>query len=232
MSFWSLFMEATLVVKCIMFSLIILSIYSWGVILKKHFEYKQRNKEIDKIKKIENPHKGWRIFVNSNEKGYFSNVIRKGYSAVENNTKRKQMSNEEISFFISDIKDNMDVAIEREIQKIKKHNASLATIGSVSPYIGLLGTVWGIMHAFIAIGAAKQATLEYVAPSIAEALIATAIALFTAIPAYIFYNIYQNKQEELIEEYQLLTDEFCLLAKEKIQEKIQAMLKKKEQGEK
>jgi biopolymer transport protein TolQ len=221
MSFWSLFMEATIVVKLIMFLLIILSVYSWGIILKKHIDYKKRGKEIEEIKKISNPHKGWNTFLNNNNTdGYFTNVIKSGYSAINSKKISNSTTVEEVSYFISNVKDNMDVSIEREIQKIKKHNASLATIGSVSPYIGLLGTVWGIMHAFIAIGAAKQATLEYVAPSIAEALIATAIALCTAIPAYIFYNIYQNKQEELTEEYQLLTDEFCLSAKDKISSKI------------
>jgi len=205
----------------------LLSVYSWSIIIKKNMDFNKRMREIKAVKKINNPHKGWNSFVSSNPKGYFVNVIRKGYSTINKNIEsrnkdkdKKPMTQEEIKYFINDVKENMDVAIEREIQKLKKHNASLATIGSVSPYIGLFGTVWGIMHAFIAIGLAKQATLEYIAPSIAEALIATAIALFTAIPAYIFYNIYQNKQEELTEEYQLLTDEFCLSAKEKIALKV------------
>ena len=226
MSFWELFIGSSLTVQMVMGFLMILSVYSWGIIIKKNIDFNKRVKEINKVKKIDNPHKGWNSLISSEKEGYFINVIKKGYSTINRNIEsrnnekdKKPMSQEEIKYFISDVKENMDVAIEREIQKLKKHNASLATIGSVSPYIGLFGTVWGIMHAFIAIGAAKQATLEYIAPSIAEALIATAIALFTAIPAYIFYNIYQNKQEELTEEYQLLTDEFCLSAKEKISTK-------------
>lgn len=221
MSFLNLITNASLVVQLVMGFLMILSIYSWGIIINKNIDFKKRTKEINKVKKIKNPHKGWNSI--AKDKGYFSNVIKKGYLTINknldlniSNLQNKKLTQVELEYFISDVKDNMDVSIEREIQKIKKHNASLATIGSVSPYIGLFGTVWGIMHAFIAIGTAKQATLEYIAPSIAEALIATAIALFTAIPAYIFYNIYQNKQEELIEEYQLLTDEFCLSAKDKI----------------
>lgn len=216
MTFWELFLEASIVVKLIILFLIFLSVYSWAVIGKKHQEFRIRYKELDKIKSknSKNVFKEWSLIANNDQKGYFKNVIKKGILAINNSKdENSKIKKEDLESVILYMKESMEVAIEREIQIIKKNTSILATIGSVSPYIGLLGTVWGIMQSFIAIGVAKQATLEYVAPSIAEALIATAIALFTAIPAYIFYNSYQNKVEELSEEYQLLTDEFCLLAK-------------------
>lgn len=218
MTFWELFLEASLVVKFIIFFLIILSVYSWAVIIKKHNEFNKRYIELKQIKEQSNSKnifREWSIIAAENKKeGYFKNVIKKGIQAINNSKdESSKIKKENLQSIIDYMKESMEVAIEREIQKVKKNTNILATIGSVSPYIGLLGTVWGIMQSFIAIGVAKQATLEYVAPSIAEALIATAIALFTAIPAYIFYNSYQNKLEELSEEYQLLTDEFCLVAK-------------------
>jgi len=217
MTFWELFLEASMVVKLIILFLIFLSIYSWAIIGKKHQEFRNRYKELNiiKSKNGKNIFKEWTVIANDNEnKGYFKNVIKKGILAINNSKdENSKIKKEDLESVIVYMKESMEVAIEREIQLVKKNTSILATIGSVSPYIGLLGTVWGIMQSFIAIGVAKQATLEYVAPSIAEALIATAIALFTAIPAYIFYNSYQNKVEELSEEYQLLTDEFCLLAK-------------------
>ena len=218
MTFWELFLEASLVVKLIMLFLIVLSIYSWAIIIKKHNEFKKRYIELEQIKeknKSKNIFREWSaIATETTTEGYFKNVIKKGIQAINNSKdESSKIKKENLQSIIDYMKESMEVAIEREIQKVKKNTNILATIGSVSPYIGLLGTVWGIMQSFIAIGVAKQATLEYVAPSIAEALIATAIALFTAIPAYIFYNSYQNKLEELSEEYQLMADEFCLVAK-------------------
>eukprot|EP01093_Parvamoeba_rugata_P017741 TRINITY_DN723_c0_g2_i2.p1 TRINITY_DN723_c0_g2~~TRINITY_DN723_c0_g2_i2.p1 ORF type:complete len:121 (-),score=28.52 TRINITY_DN723_c0_g2_i2:97-459(-) len=90
---------------------------------------------------------------------------------------------------------SMRVALSREIEKLESSLSFLATVGSISPYIGLFGTVWGIMNAFIALGEVKQATLQMVAPGIAEALIATAMGLFAAIPAVIAYNRFANKVE-------------------------------------
>ena len=87
----------------------------------------------------------------------------------------------------------MKVAASREIENLETHLPTLATIGSISPYIGLFGTVWGIMHAFVALAAVKNATLSMVAPPIAEALIATAMGLFAAIPAVMFYNRFTTK---------------------------------------
>ncbi|KLV09104.1 colicin uptake protein TolQ [Photobacterium aquae] len=102
----------------------------------------------------------------------------------------------------------MRVALSREVEELETSLPFLATVGSITPYIGLFGTVWGIMHAFIALGAVKQATLAMVAPGIAEALVATAMGLFAAIPAVMFYNKLTNQVAKLEHNYATFMEEF------------------------
>lgn len=102
----------------------------------------------------------------------------------------------------------MRIAMNKEIDNLETNLSFLATVGSTSPYIGLFGTVWGIMNSFRALGNVQQASISLVAPGIAEALIATAMGLFAAIPAVIAYNRYSNDVERLISRYDIFTDEF------------------------
>ncbi len=106
---------------------------------------------------------------------------------------------------------SMHVAMNRELDGLETYLSFLATVGSVSPYVGLFGTVWGIMNAFVALGNVKQATLALVAPGIAEALIATAMGLFAAIPAVVAYNRYANDVERLNNRYEGFLDEFTTI---------------------
>ncbi|NOX93011.1 MAG: protein TolQ, partial [Gammaproteobacteria bacterium] len=103
----------------------------------------------------------------------------------------------------------MRVALSRETDKLELHLPFLATVGSTSPYIGLFGTVWGIMNSFRALGNVKQATIAMVAPGIAEALVATAMGLFAAIPAVIAYNRFSTELERLISRYDAFSEEFA-----------------------
>ena len=105
----------------------------------------------------------------------------------------------------------MRVAMSREIDSLESRLPFLATAGSISPYIGLFGTVWGIMNSFIALGQVQQATLAMVAPGIAEALIATAIGLFAAIPAVIAYNRFSNQVEKIENSYGIFMEEFSAI---------------------
>ncbi len=102
----------------------------------------------------------------------------------------------------------MRVSVSREVDSLETNLPFLATVGSISPYIGLFGTVWGIMHAFIALGEVKQATLAMVAPGIAEALVATAMGLFAAIPAVMAYNNLSNRVSKLEHTYATFSEEF------------------------
>lgn len=103
---------------------------------------------------------------------------------------------------------SMRVTLSREVDSLENHLPFLATAGSISPYVGLFGTVWGIMNSFIALGGQSQATLAMVAPGIAEALIATAMGLFAAIPAVIAYNRFSNQVEKLENSYANFMEEF------------------------
>jgi biopolymer transport protein TolQ len=103
----------------------------------------------------------------------------------------------------------MRVALIREVDYLETNLSFLATVGSTSPYIGLFGTVWGIMHSFQGLSTVQQATIASVAPGIAEALIATAMGLFAAIPAVIAYNRYSNDVERLVTRYEIFMEEFA-----------------------
>jgi biopolymer transport protein TolQ len=102
----------------------------------------------------------------------------------------------------------MSIARSRELDKLEQHLSFLATVGSTSPYVGLFGTVWGIMTAFHALGNVQQATISMVAPGISEALITTAMGLFAAIPAVIAYNRFANEVERLLNQYDTFQEEF------------------------
>jgi biopolymer transport protein TolQ len=110
----------------------------------------------------------------------------------------------------------MRIALSREIDLLELHLSFLATVGSTSPYVGLFGTVWGIMNSFRALGNVSQATLALVAPGIAEALIATAMGLFAAIPAVIAYNRYANDVERLHNRYDTFIEEFAAILRRQI----------------
>ena len=110
----------------------------------------------------------------------------------------------------------MRVSLNREADELEEHLTFLATVGSISPYIGLFGTVWGIMNSFLALGTVQHASIGSVAPGIAEALIATAMGLFAAIPAVIAYNRYSNDIEKLINRYDIFSEEFSTLLQRQV----------------
>lgn len=110
----------------------------------------------------------------------------------------------------------MNIAIEQQQFDMQKKLPFLASVGSTSPYIGLFGTVWGIMAAFHSLGSAKQVTLQMVAPGISEALVATAMGLFAAIPAVLAYNRLNHKTETIIQKYMIFADEFSVILHRKI----------------
>ena len=112
---------------------------------------------------------------------------------------------------LAGVQRSMKVAVAREEDRLDSHLSLLATIGSISPYIGLFGTVWGIMRSFIALGAVQSASLAMVAPGIAEALIATAMGLFAAIPAVIAYNRYAERVDRLSSAYENFAEEFATI---------------------
>lgn len=125
------------------------------------------------------------------------------------------------AFMMASIQRSMKVALAREEDKLEANLSLLATIGSISPYVGLFGTVWGIMSSFSALGEVQHATLSMVAPGIAEALIATAMGLFAAIPAVVAYNRFSDKVNRLIGRYENFAEEFVTILQRQYQKKMQ-----------
>ena len=133
------------------------------------------------------------------------NLFRSGFKEF---TRLRQQPGIESDAVMEGAARAMRVAMSREEKVLEKHLALLATVASVSPYVGLFGTVWGIMDSFIGLANESQASLQVVAPGIAEALVATAMGLFAAIPAVLAYNRYSSQVDSIIQSYHTFQDEF------------------------
>ena len=207
----NLVLHASVLVQLVMLLLLGLSVMSWFIIFRKrqimliaraaakHFEtrfwsggdlsqlYKELSVRSGHIRGMEGIfHAGFKEFVRLRQQsGIEAREIREGVQRA------------------------MRVALNRETEALEHHLPFLATVGSTSPYVGLFGTVWGIMHSFHALGNVNQATLAMVAPGISEALIATAMGLFAAIPAVIAYNRYSTEADRLVNRYDNFMEEFA-----------------------
>jgi biopolymer transport protein TolQ len=203
LSIIGLIAQADLVVKTVMFLLLLGSFWSWAIIFDKWMRYRTIQQKIDRFEKlfwsgqvldqlyerIKNraDHPMALVFVAAmHEWSRGANIVQTVVSRNAGVESQKTGVKERIS-------QAMHVAMNREMEKLQRNLSFLAIIGSSGPFIGLFGTVWGIMNSFQAIAASKNTTLAVVAPGIAEALFATAIGLFAAIPAVMFYNILTNK---------------------------------------
>ena len=210
MSPWTLIADASLLVQLVMLILVLASLISWFLIVQRsslmgaakrsltHFEKSFWASNIDLHQLYENQ---------PQESEGVEGIFHAGYSEFDH--LREQES--EPDAVMEGVQRAMRVAISREEERLEKHLPFLATVGSVSPYIGLFGTVWGIMNSFIGLSQTEQATLAAVAPGIAEALIATAIGLFAAIPAVIAYNRFAARSEGLISRYYTFAEEFSTI---------------------
>ena len=208
----SLILNAGLVVKAVIAMLLLASLVSWTIIFRKRRLVSQAEVEANKFEGT---------FWSGGDLG-------KLYRAIESRDKsplgmesifeagfgeftRLRSQSVPAGELLEGVRRTMRVAQLREIDRLEASLATLATVGSTSPYVGLFGTVWGIMGAFQGLGNAQQATLAMVAPGIAEALIATAAGLFAAIPAVVAYNRYADKMSRLELRYDAFMDEFSTL---------------------
>ena len=185
----TLFMRADLIVKSVIILLIVSSIYSWALIFEKHKIFKRINlTSSDFEEKFWSSKSAQEIFKKTSENDLdpMTRVFRAGMSSLNDNKSKGSKETNEI------VKRMMDVAIDKEIEIYEKNLTILATIGSVAPFVGLFGTVWGIMNTFQSIAISRNTSLAIVAPGIAEALFATALGLLAAIPAVVAYNKYSN----------------------------------------
>ena len=208
-SFVSLILNASLVVQLVMAGLALLSVISWALIFQKVVLLRAAKRDT-----VEFERTFWSgsdlntLYDEANRnvdmKGT-GRLFRAGFAEFQ---KLRGRSAGELSDVMEGTRRAMRAAAQRELEVLDSHNDFLATVGSVSPYIGLFGTGWGIMHAFIGLGNAGQATLSTVAPGIAEALVATAIGLFAAIPAVVAYNRFASDVDRLATRFDTFMEEF------------------------
>lgn len=210
LSFFDLILKASPLVQLVMLALVAMSVTSWTMIFQRQKVLKQA-----KISSQRFEDKFWsgsdlsklynELSARSNSLEGLESLFCAGFKEFARLSKSNMAS---AGTIMDGTHRSMRVALSREIEKLEDNLSFLATVGSISPYIGLFGTVWGIMNAFISLGAVKQATLQMVAPGIAEALIATAMGLFAAIPAVVFYNRFAHKVETLDSNYGNFMEEF------------------------
>ncbi|MBE8166762.1 MAG: protein TolQ [Shewanella sp.] len=209
-SFLSLFLEASVLVKLVMLTLLGLSVMSWAVILQR-----QKILSTARTQSVKFEDKFWsgvdlnKLYQELSARGDSNDGMGRLFvTGFKEYSRLTKLSGNMPEAVMDGTARAMRVTLSREIEQIESGVPMLATIGSTSPYIGLFGTVWGIMNSFIALGAVQNATLAMVAPGIAEALIATAMGLFAAIPAVIAYNRFTTKIEKLEMSYVNFMEEF------------------------
>lgn len=210
LSIIELVLRASLIVKFVMGLLVLASMYSWTIILFKRAVLKRARKELLAFEK-----RFWsgadlgelykRVSAQRNRLTGMDAIFEAGFREFIH--LRKQGGLDAMSI-VEGAQRAMRVALNREYENLESHLSFLATVGSTSPYIGLFGTVWGIMNSFQNLGTSATASIGDVAPGIAEALVATAFGLFAAIPAVIAYNRFANDLERVMGRYDNFVEEF------------------------
>lgn len=208
---WNLVLEATLVVQVVMALLLAASVASWIIIFRKRQMLGRAEKRARDFEE--------RFWSGADLNQLYERVAgdragREGIEAIFESGFREFTRLREEKRLHPDTLSNgaqraMRVTLTRELDRLEHHLSFLATVGSTSPYVGLFGTVWGIMHAFVALAEVQQATIAMVAPGISEALIATAMGLFAAIPAVVAYNKFSNQVERIEVRYDNFKEEFA-----------------------
>lgn len=208
-----LILDASFVVQLVMLLLLVVSLLSWTIIFLKWSVIKNARSEADRFERRfwSGADLGELYKRLSNRRGRLNGMESIFESGFREFAHLRKSAGVDPMAVIHGSQRAMRVAMNREVETLETHLSFLATVGSTSPYVGLFGTVWGIMNSFMALGAVKQATIASVAPGIAEALIATAMGLFAAIPAVIAYNRYSNDVERLINRYDIFAEEFSTI---------------------
>tara|TARA_B100001758_G_scaffold67860_1_gene56826 strand:+ start:792 stop:1460 length:669 start_codon:yes stop_codon:yes gene_type:complete len=209
LSILELFLNASIVVKSVIIILILASVISWMIIFERWIYIKRVRQEFEEFESAFWSGAGVETLLElSQEDGYeplgAELIFQIGYLDY----KRLSAENIDSEVIMESVQRNMRATLSKEQGLLEKHLPFLATVASVSPYIGLFGTVWGIMNSFRGLAGASQATLSAVAPGISEALVATAIGLFAAIPALIAYNKFISEADSLYSSFEGFKEEF------------------------
>ncbi|MAL98423.1 protein TolQ [Hydrocarboniclastica marina] len=209
LSIWHLIANASFLVQMVMLLLLLASVVSWGIIFQRLKIFKQARKSHETFEE-----RFWsgmdlgqlyrEVNASPTPYGGMESVFRAGFKEFS----RLRQQSEDRDAILEGTQRAMRVALSREGDKLENHLPFLATVGSTSPYIGLFGTVWGIMNSFRGLAQMQQATLATVAPGISEALIATAMGLFAAIPAVMAYNRFAAQSDTLLRNYETFAEEF------------------------
>ncbi len=218
LSLFQLVANASLLVQLVMLLLMLASLVSWTMIFRKRTVLKQARRAADEFEE-----RFWsgkdlvsmynRITAPRYTPTGMEKIFEAGFREFARLHKQNGMEPRSV---LDGTQRSMRVTLAREMDNLELHLAFLATVGSTSPYVGLFGTVWGIMNSFRALGNVNQATLAMVAPGIAEALIATAMGLFAAIPAVIAYNRYANDVDRLLNRYDTFMEEFSTILQRQV----------------
>jgi len=202
-SLWGLFIRADFIVKSVILMLIGCSVYSWAIIIEKFILFKKINKESDEFEVKFWKSKSAETFYNSLPSNLENpmGLLFKDSMQTLLKAKSKPNLNERMNSVL-------EVNIEKQMIKIDKSFTFLATVGSTAPFIGLFGTVWGIMNSFQSIAISRNTSLAIVAPGIAEALFATALGLLAAIPAVVAYNKFNNDSKKYLQKLENFSKRF------------------------
>jgi biopolymer transport protein TolQ len=202
--------EASVLVKLVLGVLMLMSLASWWYIFRKSFVLRDTRKRSDEFERTfwSGPDMNQlfqSIASGRRANGCMERIFEAGFREF---VKLRRQTGLQIAVVMDGTRRAMRATYQREMDYLEAHMSFLATVGSVSPYVGLLGTVWGIMNAFRGLANVQQATLAHVAPGIAEALVATAIGLFAAIPAVVAFNYYAREIERLSTRFDTFIEEF------------------------
>ena len=217
MSIPHLIMGASTVVQLVMLLLIVASLLSWVIIFQRSFALSRAKNAYQKFEEMfwsgVDLNELYRDIPADDQRQGAEHLFQAGFREFH----RLASRNSQPEQVLEGVQRSMRVAWSREEERLTKHLVFLATVASASPYVGLFGTVWGIMGSFQSLSMAQQATLATVAPWIAEALIATAMGLFAAIPAVIFYNRLSNSATLLLGKYEDFAEEFYAILHRNLQ---------------
>ena len=202
-SLWSLFLRADFIVKSVILMLIGCSVYSWAIIIEKFRLFKRINLESEEFEEKFWKSKSAETFYNSLPEKLENPTASLFKDSMQTLLKAKSKSN-----LNERMSSTLEVNIEKQMSKIDKGFTFLATVGSTAPFIGLFGTVWGIMNSFQSIAISRNTSLAIVAPGIAEALFATALGLLAAIPAVVAYNKFNNDSKKYTQKLENFSKRF------------------------